>query len=533
MSLKADESTPEHSARPRGGPTRHGRRAKIGAAIIVAWLVGLALLVRREYFRSPIERLAEAAARVTPATMYYGVMQGDRQIGFAQSQIDTAQSSITVSDYFVADLPIAGKNRRATARTNVTLSRALRVRQFDVSITTESGPLTAGGRVEGDSVLVFALAMGTEKPDSQRIALSGPILLPTLVPLAVALTETPKIGKQYVLPVLDPASMTPKDVTLDVRAESVFVVDDSAVFDTTTRRWRGVQPAHIKAWQVTARDDANVFTGWIDEQGRIVETTQLGFVLRRLPYEVAFDNWRNQRAAEVSDDRDILETTAIAANKRMARRIDALRVRLSGVSLAGYQIDGQYQALTGDTLVIRRAPESALTAPQRLPYRIRDRANTSPEPLIQSDHPAIVALARRIRGQERDARVVAERITQWVHDSIADKVTFGVPSALQVLQTRTGDCNEHTQLLVALARAAGLPTRIAAGLAYVDGKFYYHVWPEVLLADWVPVDPTFGQFPADAAHLRFVIGGLARQTELVRLMGNLTIDVLATNDGVR
>ena len=120
-----------------------------------------------------------------------------------------------------------------------------------------------------------------------------------------------------------------------------------------------------------------------------------------------------------------------------------------------------------------------------------------------------------------------------MHDSLKKQITFGVPNALQVLQARTGDCNEHTQLFVALARAAGLPARIAAGLAYVDGKFFYHAWPEILLDDWVAVDPTFGQFPADAAHLRFVIGGVARQTELLRLMGNLKIDVLSMSDAPR
>ena len=120
-----------------------------------------------------------------------------------------------------------------------------------------------------------------------------------------------------------------------------------------------------------------------------------------------------------------------------------------------------------------------------------------------------------------------------MHDSLKKQITFGVPNALQVLQSRTGDCNEHTQLFVALARAAGLPARIAAGLAYVDGKFFYHAWPEILLDDWVAVDPTFGQFPADAAHLRFVIGGVARQTELLRLMGNLKIDVLSMSGAPR
>jgi hypothetical protein len=67
----------------------------------------------------------------------------------------------------------------------------------------------------------------------------------------------------------------------------------------------------------------------------------------------------------------------------------------------------------------------------------------------------------------------------------------------------------------------------------VDGKFYYHAWPEVFLGDWVGVDPTFGQFPADAAHLRFTIGGLDRQTSLLRLMGNLKIDVLEVNGATR
>ena len=114
-----------------------------------------------------------------------------------------------------------------------------------------------------------------------------------------------------------------------------------------------------------------------------------------------------------------------------------------------------------------------------------------------------------------------------MHDSLTKRITFGVPNALQVLQTRSGDCNEHTQLFVALARAAGLPARIAAGLAYVDGKFFYHAWPEVLFDDWVAVDPTFGQFPADAAHLRLTVGGLGRQADLLRLMGPLKIDVLA------
>ena len=92
-----------------------------------------------------------------------------------------------------------------------------------------------------------------------------------------------------------------------------------------------------------------------------------------------------------------------------------------------------------------------------------------------------------------------------------------------MLRTRVGDCNEHTALYVAMARAAGIPARIAVGLVYVHGAFYYHAWPEVYLRRgrggglWLPVDPTFNQFPADATHLRLARGGLDRQAAILPL----------------
>ncbi|MFC1661286.1 transglutaminase-like domain-containing protein, partial [Gemmatimonadota bacterium] len=103
---------------------------------------------------------------------------------------------------------------------------------------------------------------------------------------------------------------------------------------------------------------------------------------------------------------------------------------------------------------------------------------------------------------------------------------FSVPSAVQVLESGAGDCNEHTVLYVALARALGLPARTAVGLVYLDNAFFYHAWPEVWLGQWVAVDPTFGQYPADAAHLRFVVGGLAQQVDILRLIGRLDIEVI-------
>jgi len=133
--------------------------------------------------------------------------------------------------------------------------------------------------------------------------------------------------------------------------------------------------------------------------------------------------------------------------------------------------------------------------------------------------------ARRTQWRQ-DPKQVARQLTTSVYNMLEKSITFSVPNAVQVLETLRGDCNEHTVLYVALARALGLPARTAVGLVYVNGAFFYHAWPEVWLGEWVAMDPTFGQYPADASHIRFVIGGLAQQVEIVRLIGNLDIEVL-------
>jgi transglutaminase-like putative cysteine protease len=201
-------------------------------------------------------------------------------------------------------------------------------------------------------------------------------------------------------------------------------------------------------------------------------------------------------------------------------------VRLGGVELEGFDLEGGRQALRGDTLIVTR--ESIPPAPYVLPYAGggEPAAELTATPLIQATDPRIVETARRIARASTDPAEVAQRLSEWVYAELEKDVTLSVPSALQVLEARTGDCNEHTVLYVALARALGLPARTAVGLVHINDSFYYHAWPEVWLGEWVAVDPTLGQYPADASHLRFLIGGLARQVELIRLIGRLQLEVI-------
>lgn len=151
-----------------------------------------------------------------------------------------------------------------------------------------------------------------------------------------------------------------------------------------------------------------------------------------------------------------------------------------------------------------------------------------------SDDKKIIRAAGKVVGDELLANQAARKLNRWVYSNLEKVPVAGVPQAREVLISRRGDCNEHTTLYTAMARSLGLPTRMAAGIVYSesifeDGAFYYHAWPEVWLGDrWVPTDPTFGQFPADATHIKLVEGELDKQMELMGVIGRLKLKVVET-----
>ena len=332
------------------------------------------------------------------------------------------------------------------------------------------------------------------------------------------------------LRLFDPILLTSSDVVIDVTAESTFIVPhDTAVFDTATSRWVPIVFDTVRAWHVRQTGGAVPMDAWIDGDGQLVEAQSPGGVrLTRSGYELVYENYRlSGTSRAMGATSDVVRSTAIAVNAApVPASATTLAVRLTGQPLDQLDLDGGRQRLMGDTVIVQREA-GRLRAPYRLPdVGPEYQAFLNPEPLIESDDPRIQAQARQITGNTRRPERAAERLVRWVHTSVTAAASTGIPSALDVYQRRSGDCNEHTVLYVALARAVGLPARTAAGLLELNGTFYYHVWPEVWLGEWVAVDPTLGQFPADAAHLRLKIGALARPLELLRLAGQLQVRIV-------
>jgi len=146
--------------------------------------------------------------------------------------------------------------------------------------------------------------------------------------------------------------------------------------------------------------------------------------------------------------------------------------------------------------------------------------------LIQSDHPEIIKQLWQIISEKDMPLVRIQKISGWIFNHIEKRPVLSVPNALETLENRVGDCNEHAVLLAAFARAAGIPARIETGMVHLRGRFYYHAWNSVFLGKWITVDSLMNQIPADVTHMSLVQGNPENQTEILGAIGNIGISIL-------
>jgi len=514
---------------------RRNFRRFLAGAILLFWLVMLGWQVRREYFQPELARMAEAALSLAPGVSFYTLRMGDRAVGLATSRLDTVPDGFVLEDLLSLELPALGETGTAVVRTQVNLSPSLVMTAFSFSLDSEVGRYEANGFMEGDTLLHVDLVTGGSR-QSITHRVSQPPTFAAVLPIRVAIGEGLEVGDRLRFPVFDPSSLSTRTVEVRVTAHDTLLVPDSVALNPETGRWAPAHYDSVPSWRMVELYGGVRVESWVDEDGRIIEASSpLGFSMVKTEYELARQAQEDARELTGSPlDDDVILSTAIRSNVDLGEVENhrELRFHLSGVDLEGFQLEGGRQSLRGDTLIIRQEAWGAIEPDyDQLPYpRMDFNEYLQPEPLIQSDNELIIQTAEGMVNWrfmwDKSPKRITRILTNQVNRMLEKKITFSVPNALQVLESRQGDCNEHTVLFVALARALGLPARTAVGLVYLDGSFFYHAWPEVWLGEWVAVDPTFGQYPADAAHLRFVIGGLAQQVEIIRLIGNLKIDVI-------
>jgi transglutaminase-like putative cysteine protease len=476
--------------------------------VLLAWAATMAVLVNRSYLQASSTNLAADLARYGSQAQWRGVYYRGEKIGFTVSQVIVQEDGFELQEDGRLQMSLLGATTAVSIRTTARTDETFALRSFEFSLDPGTGPTEVRGRLDGLRLsLSITTAGGTTT--EERILGEPPVL--TLTMGRRLAREGLRAGGRHQFTIFDPATLSHAPVTLDVAKRELIQAGNS----------------RIPAFKIDMTFAGLRTTSWITDTGDVVrEESPMGMVVVRETPDRA-------RAMAVNSlgRTDLLESAAVVPV--MKQRIDQprdvrrLRLRLEGADLSGLEMQGVGQTVSGDVVEIRDPqgfrPEPA--DPDTARY-------LQPEPFIESDAPEILAEAEKAVLRVTGSRARAERLVRHVNALLEKKPTVSLPSARDVLRTKVGDCNEHTALYVAMARALGIPARVSVGLVYVHGAFYYHAWPEVYLDEgksgglWLPVDPTLNQFPADGTHLRLARGGLEKQAVILPLIGRLKMTVL-------
>jgi transglutaminase-like putative cysteine protease len=480
----------------------------LSALVLMAWAATMAALVNRACIQTSPASLATDLARYGSAAQWRGIYYRGEKIGFTVSQAVAADGGFELHEDGRLQMSLLGATTAATIRTTARVDRSFALRTFEFSLDPGTGPLEVRGTVDGP-VLRLAITAGGQTRTQEIHVPEAPVLIQSLARRLAG--EGLKPGATYRWTVFDPATLRNAPVQLTVGTREVARAGFTSV----------------PAFRVDMEFVGLRTTSWITDTGEVVrEESPMGLITVR---EAARDATRLAVPYEVQVD--LLDASAVVP--QMKQRIDEprdvrrLRLRLDGADLSSPDLQGAGQSVQGTVVELEDPQGLQPVAADPLAH-----AFLAAEPLIESDDPEIRHEATRAVTGVTGTRARAERLVRHVNGLLEKKPTVSLPSAREVLRTRVGDCNEHTALYVAMARALGIPARIAVGLTFVRGAFYYHAWPEVYLSEtaarglWLPVDPTLNQFPADATHLRLARGGLDKQSAILPLIGRLRIAVL-------
>ncbi|MBM4318960.1 MAG: transglutaminase domain-containing protein [Deltaproteobacteria bacterium] len=543
----------------------------IGIIVVLAW--SWVLVVR---WTGPDEgqdsrvRL-DGEAGLTVGDEWQGLYMAGEKVGFLhlRKELLPGGEGWRVSSELRLRLLVLGKHQELDVDLEAALDPMLLLRTFRTRVRGGgAGDLEVGGVVQGQMVQLSFRSAGELR--TQTVKLARP---PTLELAARPLLARDglAVGKRLSVEFFDPLSQSPRKL-------QATVIDEEEVI---------VMAEPVRTYVLLQDLDGLALKAWITATGEVVrEELPLGILAMRETEEEARHGTylppgpgasrEAGRAAGSSSLPDVVKASSVPVHGNAGLLAGPrVRLRLLGLGLAEtgaerLALDGGRQRLEGEEIVVEReplllpetrpvggllprpvaSPPPPVLVPSSTAGTIASSvgevgvspvvaeeellASLRPEPLLQADHPEIVAQAQRVVGTSTEPARKVSLLVDWLDRALDKTGIIGVPSALDVLRNRRGDCNEHATLFVALARAAAIPARLLAGLVYMPEhhRFFYHAWAEVWLEGrWVEIDPTFGQAPASAARVRMVRGGLDRQVELLRVIGRLrAVEVLPPGD---
>jgi hypothetical protein len=242
-------------------------------------------------------------------------------------------------------------------------------------------------------------------------------------------------------------------------------------------------------------------------------------------------------AAALNKDETLLDFSLIKSSLTIQNPsgVKSMEFLLSGIKESfDLPSDQRQQCQTRETLRVCRTTTLIGNIDSSLPTNDPGQVKRYLQPSLSvpSHNPLIRQTAAGIVGDTRETLTRVRSIFDWLRNNIKQK-PVDVFTALDVLAGRKAECQGHSLLYAAFARAAKIPTRVVNGVVYSKNHqgFLYHTWAESMIdGRWVAVDPTLQQIPVDPTHIKFIEGERTRDLlPLVELIGHLGIEITAIN----
>lgn len=459
---------------------------------------------------SLIFNISASYSQVQETTEFSGIYSDNKRVGFNKTTFSKDGDILTITEHTKLKIILLGAENELET-TSVYNFKNGKLNDFEFKLNSLGLNLETKGRRE-DNKLIFNTSTVSGSSEFSIEIYKEPIVTSYINKWVV--DKGLEVGKKYETYIFEPSMLLMGSKLEDLIATIEVVAKEKieipiGTFDTI---------------KYTVNFNGSVSHIWITDKGELIkDVSSLGLIA----IKEKEDLYQNENLERV----DITEKTAISANQTIdnPRKLDRLEVKLSGLaSLDEFDLhDRNRQFLSDDLLVIKTEDISSFKYLTTIPNKgtvVQEYLN--PTNLIQSKNDNIIKLSKNIVGETKNPIDKVSLINSWIYNNLEKKPTISIPNALDVLKTKSGDCNEHSVLFTALTRSLDIPTKIILGIVYLNGKFYYHAWNEVFLGKWVSVDSTLNQLPVDASHIKFLEGDISRSSEIMKLVGKLNLQII-------
>ena len=425
---------------------------------------------------------------------WMNIFRHDQKIGYSHRSLENTENGYRLNERTHLRLNIMGMVQDMRIKTEGNLNKDFSLSSFSFEMASGLFNFKAKGWVD-DDVLIIQL-------DDQKLEfpLNEPIFLLSGI-LDAAGVQGLEQGETRAYYIFDPASLDRKSVAITLRGDETLTIMDKPV---KTRKF------FLNFMGIGQ-------TAWVTEEGDVVkEEGLMGIRLVKADKKTALSGMGSK------DMLDLTESISVASNKNITNQAERqqLTVDLSGTTDA-FLLDGGRQRFENGRLTIIKE-----ILPDSSSHReLTDTSYLNASPIIQANHPTLKQTVTKIVADTDSAYIKTKKIMAWISRNIKKRPVLSIPNALETLENKMGDCNEHAVLFAAMARAAGIPTQIEAGLVHMKGRFYYHAWNRVFLGDWITVDTLMEQIPADITHIRLIRGETVDQLNLIHAIDNLVINI--------